>query len=169
MAIMTENQPLPWYKQFWPWFLIMLPMTAVIGGIITIKIAIDNKVGLVKEDYYDEGLSINDQIARDQAAVQAGIKANLLFSDIDQQITLFLQGNLPQTVNKLTLTLSAPIDPNKDRTILLSSSNGQLFQSGIPAGEALSGRYYLELEPENKAWRIKGEVQLPSTEPFQLP
>jgi len=166
---MTDNLPLPWYKQFWPWFLILLPLSAVIGGIITMKIAIDNKVGLVTEDYYDEGLTINQQFARDKVAEQAGIKANLLFSDVDHQITLFLQGNLPESVSKLVMTLSAPIDPNQDRTIQLSSSNGQIFQTAIPEGEALSGRYYLELEPENKTWRIKGEVLLPSTEPFQLP
>ena len=44
------NELNPWYKQFWPWFLMALPATAVIGGIITIVIAMTNPDGLVKDD-----------------------------------------------------------------------------------------------------------------------
>ncbi|MBE9549572.1 MAG: FixH family protein [Proteobacteria bacterium] len=43
----------PWYKQFWPWFIIALPMTAVIASIATLIIAIQNPDYLVieKSDY----------------------------------------------------------------------------------------------------------------------
>ena len=166
---MTDSQPTPWYKQFWPWFLLSIPLTAVIGGIITIKIALDNKIGLVKEDYYDEGLNINEQFARDQMALESGITANLLFNQDNRLISVYLRGKLPEKPDKLELTLSAPIDPAKDRTILLASNNGSLFNANIPENEELSGRYYIDLEPLNKAWRLKGEIRLPSTEPFQLP
>ncbi len=33
----------PWYKQFWPWFVISLPATAVVAGLITVVIAVQNK------------------------------------------------------------------------------------------------------------------------------
>jgi hypothetical protein len=32
----------PWYKQFWPWFLIALPGSVVIASMLTIGIAIEN-------------------------------------------------------------------------------------------------------------------------------
>tara|TARA_R110002072_G_scaffold24747_4_gene83712 strand:- start:11289 stop:11489 length:201 start_codon:yes stop_codon:yes gene_type:complete len=32
----------PWYKQFWPWFLISLPSSVVIASIITISLAVKN-------------------------------------------------------------------------------------------------------------------------------
>ncbi|MGL4901125.1 MAG: FixH family protein, partial [Shewanella sp.] len=47
---MTEQQP--WYKQFWPWFLIILPLCAVIASFATLKIALTNSDALVAEDYY---------------------------------------------------------------------------------------------------------------------
>jgi hypothetical protein len=37
----------PWYRQFWPWFLIALPMIAVIGGIVTLIIAVRSSDPLV--------------------------------------------------------------------------------------------------------------------------
>lgn len=32
----------PWYRQFWPWFLIALPLTSVIGSFVTLWIAVTN-------------------------------------------------------------------------------------------------------------------------------
>lgn len=32
----------PWYKQFWPWFIIALPLTAVIASFATLWIAVNN-------------------------------------------------------------------------------------------------------------------------------
>ncbi len=46
MTVRTPNtrqsihQNIPWYRQFWPWFIISIPATAVIGGFIMLFIAI---------------------------------------------------------------------------------------------------------------------------------
>ena len=39
----------PWYKQFWPWFIIALPLTAVIASVATLLIAINNPDYIVLE------------------------------------------------------------------------------------------------------------------------
>ena len=65
----------PWYKQFWPWFLIALPLSVVIASIVTINIAIETDDGLVSDDYYKEGLAIHkdaDSVARAKALGIAG-------------------------------------------------------------------------------------------------
>jgi hypothetical protein len=38
---------LPWYKQFWPWFIIALPAAAVVAGFFTLWLAISNPDHLV--------------------------------------------------------------------------------------------------------------------------
>jgi len=35
-----DRDTVPWYRQFWPWFLIAVPAAAVIAGIITIILAV---------------------------------------------------------------------------------------------------------------------------------
>ena len=40
----------PWYRQPWVWFLIALPMTAVVGGLVTMYIAATTSDGLVVDD-----------------------------------------------------------------------------------------------------------------------
>jgi hypothetical protein len=46
---------LPWYKQFWPWFIIALPASAVIASFFTLWLAISNPDYLVvdEEEYLD--------------------------------------------------------------------------------------------------------------------
>lgn len=40
----------PWYKQFWPWFIIALPASVVIASFFTLWLAISNPDHLVVTD-----------------------------------------------------------------------------------------------------------------------
>lgn len=45
----------PWYKQFWPWFIIALPASVVIASFFTLWLAISNPDHLVvTDDEYSE-------------------------------------------------------------------------------------------------------------------
>ena len=61
-----RGSPSPWYRQFWPWFLIAVPAAAVVMGITTILLALHEPDGLVSDDYYREGLAVNRDLERDQ-------------------------------------------------------------------------------------------------------
>ena len=41
---------LPWYRQFWPWFIIALPAAAVIASFITLWLAVSHPDQLVVSD-----------------------------------------------------------------------------------------------------------------------
>lgn len=75
-SIQTMN-PQPWYKQFWPWFIISLPLSAVIGGIATLVLALQSPNSMVVDDYYKAGLAINETLARERAAAEQGLSALL--------------------------------------------------------------------------------------------
>ena len=71
-----------WYREPWVWLLIGLPATAVIGGFITLYLAIISNDGLVVDDYYKQGLEINRILARDKAAATHQLMATVT---LDQQ------------------------------------------------------------------------------------
>ena len=52
----------PWYRQFWPWFLIALPGTVVIASLVTVYIAVNNADPVVDGNYYKHGLTINERL-----------------------------------------------------------------------------------------------------------
>ena len=44
------GQNLPWYRQFWPWFIIALPAAAVIASFFTLWLAISNPDYIVVDE-----------------------------------------------------------------------------------------------------------------------
>jgi len=57
-------QPTPWYKNFWPWFLIFFPSAAIIGCISLFFTAIGNGPDMVVDDYYKKGKAINLELTK---------------------------------------------------------------------------------------------------------
>ncbi len=51
----------PWYQQFWPWFLIILPGSVVLASIITIIIASSQPKDTIDMGYKKMGLSITHE------------------------------------------------------------------------------------------------------------
>lgn len=162
---MNTSQTTPWYRQFWPWFLISLPATAVIACIITIVIAVQNKPSIVTENYYLEGMSINERIKQDQRATDLSMQANLLFSEATGKVNVYLSGD-GQASDILILAISAPGNEQLDRTYTLKAINSNLFISALP--ELPAGRFYISLEPEHREWRLLGETVLPRQDTLLL-
>jgi len=53
---MSSNDPSrPWYRHVWPWLLIVPPAAAVVGGAITLYLAVTRPDALVREDCHREG------------------------------------------------------------------------------------------------------------------
>jgi len=46
-----QGGDIPWYRQFWPWFLIALPASAVIAGMYTLYLAVTHPDPLVIEKH----------------------------------------------------------------------------------------------------------------------
>ena len=46
----VPGQDLPWYRQFWPWFIIALPASVVVASFITLWLAISNPDHLIIDD-----------------------------------------------------------------------------------------------------------------------
>ena len=55
---MTTEIERPWYRQFYPWMLIFLPASAVIGGFITLYLAISRPDVLVRKDCVRDGATM---------------------------------------------------------------------------------------------------------------
>ena len=47
---LLPGEGVPWYKQFWPWFIIALPASAVVASFITLWLAISHPDQLVVDE-----------------------------------------------------------------------------------------------------------------------
>ena len=84
----------PWYKQFWPWFLIILPLTVVVWTVVTVVVFANNSVSFVAEDYYKKGKGINIDISKMNVARDLGLNATVS-SDKNTVVIAFNKGELP--------------------------------------------------------------------------
>ncbi len=155
MDKLIENSEVipPWYKQFWPWFIISLPASAVIAGIITVFIAFENADSLVVDDYYKSGLAINAQIKQQKYAATLGYSATMRRMPDNR---LFLKfDNASPTIETLDLSWIHPVDGSKDFSIKLKKQQDGSYQAR--SENNLTGRWYLRLSADGK-WLIKSTI-----------
>ena len=50
MSVMIEKGK-PWYREPWPWILMIMPVTAVVAGSFMMWLAVSTEDGLVEHDY----------------------------------------------------------------------------------------------------------------------
>jgi len=152
----------PWHKQFWPWFLIFLPASAVVAGIATVLIAMDEPDGLVADDYYKQGLAINRTLAKEQMAKQLNLSAQLsLTNDL---VTLQLDGNLPLP-EKLLIHFIHPTKANRDKSWVLNKQNNNYRASITPVEDT---SWHIRVEPEQGQWRLNGRFNPTQSSSLQL-
>jgi len=136
----TDQEPSnnePWYKQFWPWFLIALPASVVVAGIATLFIAINNPVSMVSENYYQDGLAINKDLAQYRLATQLNVGAHIQLQNGQLRVKLS-----SLATQKLVMVLSHPTESAKDLSFDLQlqgrSENFLLFVSSPDGVASLS-------------------------------
>lgn len=143
----------PWYRQFWPWFLISLPASVVVAGLFTLYIANRGADDLVVDDYYKDGLAINRQLEKKQRSLDLGITASLQFSD--NHVTVRMAG--PVDAATLDLLLSHPLEADRDFSVTLARIAPGIYQAGLPATVAPRWHWTLTLE-QTDGWRLDGDI-----------
>ena len=121
---MTQQEDtLPWYRQFWPWFLISIPGATVIAGLYTIMLAMDTSDSLVTSAAGGMDVVTERHIAAEQRADSLGLDAKLSIDATTGAITAELAstagGDWPQT---LELLFSHPTNAQLDKTITLTTA-----------------------------------------------
>lgn len=153
------NKKTAWWQEPMVWLLIILPLSAVIGGALTIWVAANNADSLVSEAHVKEGLAVRQIGHADQLAESLAMAANL--NAEPGQLSIQLEGNLATWPGELILTMSHPADSRQDIVLTVGHAGHDRYianYASIPAGKRL-----LELTPADRTWRITGTWQAPFT------
>ena len=163
MTLQVQNKP--WYKEPWPWLLMAGPGLVIVAAIITIVLAVKSAAGLVSDDYYKEGLGINQRLHRDQQAAALGLQADLMRAD--NKLRLLLSADQARFYPEaLTLHLTHPTIDGRDQHIEMKSE-GAGFYNGVLAAD-VAGRWHVSLEDPAGQWRLQGDWRADLDEPLRL-
>ncbi|MBL1377309.1 FixH family protein [Zobellella iuensis] len=150
----------PWYLQFWPWFLITLPMCAVVASLYTFHIAHKGADSMVVDDYYKKGRAINQDLSELKEAERLGLVAELMLQD--GLLSLRLQGNHTEG-EAVRVRFSHPTLADQDLERLLTSGGDGAYRYR-PERPLMEGQWNLQLEAFDGRWRIQRRIALPITD-----
>lgn len=148
----TIHEAKPWHREPWPWILMAGPAAVVVAGAVTIWLAFATSDGLVADDYYRRGLAINQELKRDQAAIDRGVAADIERSGGMLRVRLSLREDPPPT---LFARLLHATRAGHDQRLRLAPVAAGVYEAELPALPA--GKWRVLLEDPRGEWRVVKE------------
>jgi uncharacterized protein len=151
----------PWYREPWPWLLMAGPGTVIVAGIATAWIAFSGADGLVADDYYKQGLSINRTLARDAQAKAMGLEGEMVVREGVVRVTLRSTKPLP---DRLSLRFAHPARASDDRVVFLARRSDSSWEAPVPVLAPIPWRAIVETAD----WRIAASYDPRAATPARL-
>jgi hypothetical protein len=161
----SNEQEEAWYRQFWPWFIMVPPATAIVACSITIWLSLTNAPDLVVPDYakIDETIALNFRL--NETATDLGLQAKVHLDQLDGSDNRSVSLQITQNPNnnalsdQVLLRLVHPTLPKFDRSVLLVK-DGERYRGAVDLPAA---KYTLQIEDLNTSWRLTAEITNRST------
>ena len=167
MTNATDEKVLPWYRQFWFWFVFGPLIFIIILCFITVSIAFNYSDDVVTDNYYKSGLMINQTFKQDEKAAALNLVARVKFDQATGEVLVSLSGNHAYPKNIL-LFLDNPVKSKKDQSVLLTSISAGEYRGELSSPVEYS--WYVSLVPESDVkkrkeaeWLLSGEIDLSKT------
>ncbi len=150
-----EHSPKPWYKEPWPWFLMLGPAIVVVAGFFTYYLAVAYKDDMVVDDYYDEGKSITVLLAKEQLAVDNHMSVNIMMNEEGNHLRAFVKSDKPLD-DELELSIIHPAKGGMDQVVPLKlvDKNAQMYEADFKPLPAMNN-WLVQVENKDKTWRIQ--------------
>jgi hypothetical protein len=149
----------PWYKQRWPWLLMIGPVWVIVGGIIMVTLASQRPDALVVDDYYKQGKAINQDLSRDRAATAVGAQAQLSYDPARSRLSGKVVALTPLKGVNLRVRLAHSTMPEKDLLMIVAPDAAGEFEVALPMLE--QAKWRVVIEPVERSWRLSGTWQWP--------
>lgn len=162
----SKSNSTAWYKQFWPWFLLAPLVVTVIVGITMLTFSIQVFDGTVNDNYYKEGLAINQTLEKDHNAAKLGMAATLKVDSLTGDVLVTLEGQLDNWPSQLRLDFINPTRAAKDYGITLSQIADNHYRGQVE--KAPLNLWYLDITAPESNWRLKGSAEFPVEDAFVL-
>ena len=138
----------PWYRERWPWFLMLGPALVLVAGGFTTWLAYSSDDGLVARDYYKRGLLINKTLQRDHNAAAMAIFAQGAWSADGHSLSVQVRG-IDRPASDLVLRVIYE-RTGSEEVVHLRDIGGGWYEA--PWARPLDGRWRAVLETDE--WRL---------------
>jgi hypothetical protein len=153
----TTNVQKPWYRDRWPWLLMLPPGASVVAGFTLLYFALHSPAPLAVDDYSRIEEISHEESQADERAADRGLEATLRLTAGERGATEFaveVAGNIGALPPTLELKLRHAGNAAADRALVLRYDGREY----VGSTDLAAGRYDFELAPGDRAWRLAGAV-----------
>ena len=163
---MTEAvQSRIWYREPWPWIVMSGPAVVVIASLVSAFLAVRGADPVIDENYYQRGLQINAELARDRQAARLHLESDLQIRGVHRgdEVRLRVTSAEPLRDTAVRVTLIHQDGASSQRSAVLgrvpsaagaATFYGQWLQAPDDHLTVASGNWRAVIEAGS--WRIEG-------------
>lgn len=156
---MQQEDTQPWYRQFWPWFVIMLPATAVVASLYTLSIAMRSEDSLVVDAGRSVSTATEQALAAEDRARELGLTASVSVDLQSGALSATLSSPAtPPSPEAMQLNFSHPAFADRDLALTLNRAMPNAAGEPQWVGHLVQvpkGRWYVVLQADDE-WRLNG-------------
>jgi uncharacterized protein len=153
------NSAQPWYRQRWPWLLMLGPAIVVVAGIHTAWLAFSQQDALVAGDYYKQGMAINQDLRRDRVAASRKMEADLRYDAISGKLVGTMRSMGQPYKGNIRISLFHSTLPDKDVRLQVPVDAQGRFAVALPLLDR--ARWQVQIEGERLDWRLNAAWKWP--------
>jgi hypothetical protein len=148
----------PWYREPIMWLVIAFPLTAVIVGFVSLALAIRSDDGMVEDDYYKQGMTINRVLARDKAAAAGDLTGTVELDTAHHELLVRLTARQAKALpDNIELKLMHATRAGFDHSLVLPRHADGTYRAPLP--EFVPGHWNVQLTAQD--WRLTGSLFMP--------
>lgn len=157
---------MPWYTQRWPWFLMLGPLTVVIGGSFAAWLAISRPDAMVVDDYYKKGKAINQDLRRDRVATAMRLSFSARYDPARGAIEGAIGSAGTGLAKPFRIHLAHATIPSKDILLEVRPDATGSYSVALPMFEG--GRWRVVVEGQGRDWRLAGAWDWPKRQSIEI-
>lgn len=152
---MTARQAVnPWYREPWPWLLMAGPAAVIVAGAITAWLAFSTSDGLVADDYYRQGLAINQTLARFETARRLGVVAHVQVAADLTRIRVTLEDG-PSPPQLLDMHFVHATRAGNDVRLRLARTGERHYEAAFRP--LVDGHWRVRMDDPGRGWSVTGD------------
>ena len=162
---------LPWYRQFWFWFVFGPLIFVIVLCGFTVTTAFYYADDVVSDNYYKDGVMINQTLQQDERALALGLTAVVRFDRATGEVFMSVKNSKPLLAalpKQLLLFMDNPVKKTKDQQVLLQEITPGEYRAELISLPEFS--WYLAVVPEVDAkkrksaeWLLNGSINFSNT------
>jgi uncharacterized protein len=161
-----HNSDTPWYAQRWPWLIMLGPFLVVLAASYSGWIAFTRQDAMVVDDYYKQGLAINQDLRRDAAAANLGLTFNVRYDAAAGRLIGSLSSFSQPIPGKIRIYLAHSTQPEKDIQLVAQADRQGAFNVALPSLD--KARWQVLVEDDNRDWRLTGAWMWPQQAAIEI-